>query len=51
MAAQPDTGPAHASDNDMPAHERGYGAFLRMLKWGTIASVLVTAFVVYILVA
>ena len=51
MAAKTDTGPAHVSDNDMPAHEQGYGAFLRMFKWGAILSALVTAFVIYILVA
>lgn len=48
---QPDTGTAPPSADDIRAHERGYGAFLRLLKRGTIIAALLTAFVVYILAA
>ena len=51
MAVPSEPGAQRTSDNDMPAHERGYGAFLRMFKWGAVAATLVTAFVIYVLVA
>lgn len=36
-----------ASDNNnMKAHAQTYDGFLGMLKWGTIAAVIATAFVV-----
>lgn len=38
-----------ATEMDYPAHERNYGGFLSLLKWGTIASALVAALVIYII--
>lgn len=38
-----------ATEMDYPAHERNYGGFLSLLKWGTIASAIVTALVIYII--
>ena len=35
-----------ASDNNMKAHAQTYDGFLGMLKWGTIITVIVTAFVI-----
>ena len=35
-----------ASGNDMKAHESTYSGFLGLAKWGSILTVLVTAFVV-----
>ncbi len=35
-----------ASGNDMKAHESTYSGFLGLVKWGSILTVLVTAFVV-----
>ena len=38
-----------ASNNDMKAHEGTYAGVMSMLKWGTIASVLVTARVIMLI--
>jgi hypothetical protein len=38
-----------ASNNDMKAHEGTYAGVMNMLKWGTIASVLVTALVIILI--
>lgn len=38
-----------AGAGDFKAHERTYTGFLGLLKWGTIASAIVAAFVVYLL--
>jgi hypothetical protein len=38
-----------AGNGDMKAHEQTYGGFLGLLKWGTIASILVVVLVVYLL--
>lgn len=38
-----------AGGNNMKAHNATYEGFLGMLKWGTVATVLVTALVVYII--
>ena len=38
--------PRMASGNDMKAHESTYSGFLGLVKWGSILTVLVTAFVV-----
>jgi hypothetical protein len=38
-----------ASNNDMKAHEGTYAGVMSMLKWGTIASVLVTALVIILI--
>ena len=35
-----------ASGNDMKAHESTYSGFIGLVKWGSILTVLVTAFVV-----
>lgn len=35
-----------ASGNDMKAHESTYSGFLGLVKWGSILTVLVTAFVI-----
>lgn len=38
-----------ASGNDMRAANNTYSGFLVMLKWGSIATVLVTAFVIFMI--
>jgi hypothetical protein len=38
-----------ASDNDMKMHEGTYVSVISMMKWGTIACVLVGAIVVFII--
>ena len=38
-----------ASNNDMKDHEGTYAGVMSMLKWGTIASVLVTALVIILI--
>lgn len=38
-----------ASGNDMKAHESTYSGFTSLVKWGTIVTVLVTAFVIYMI--
>lgn len=40
-----------AGNGDMKAHSQTYEGFLGLLKYGTIASFLVAAFVVYLLAA
>ena len=35
-----------AGGNDMKAHESTYSGFIGLVKWGSILTVLVTAFVV-----
>lgn len=35
-----------ASGNDMNAHESTYSGFLGLVKWGSILTVLVVAFVI-----
>ncbi len=37
------------SDADFTAHERSYSRFAWMMKWGTIASAIVTIFVVWMI--
>jgi hypothetical protein len=41
---------AESSQIEMKAHERTYGSFLKLLKYGTIASFLI-AFVVVVLIS
>lgn len=43
MAANGDAG------NDYPAHEKSYGLFTGLIKWGTILSFIVAAIVVLII--
>lgn len=38
-----------AGNGDMKAHQQTYDGFVGLLKWGTIASALVVALVVYLL--
>ncbi|MFN3517347.1 MAG: aa3-type cytochrome c oxidase subunit IV [Novosphingobium sp.] len=38
-----------ASGNDMKAHESTYSGFTSVVKWGTVAAVLVTAFILYMI--
>ena len=38
-----------ASGNDMKSAQATYSGFLGMLKWGTIAAVLVTALVIVLI--
>ncbi len=38
-----------ASGNDMKAHESTYTGFTSLVKWGTITTILVTAFVIYMI--
>ena len=36
-----------ADNSDMKAHEASYSRMIGMLKWGTIATVIITAFVIW----
>ncbi|WP_324475596.1 MULTISPECIES: aa3-type cytochrome c oxidase subunit IV [unclassified Novosphingobium] len=38
-----------ASGNDMKMHESTYSGFTGLVKWGAIVTVLVTAFVIYMI--
>ena len=38
-----------AGNGDLKAHEATYSSVMVMLKWGTIASVIVAAFVILII--
>ena len=38
-----------AGAGNFKAHEQTYTGFLGLLKWGTVASAIVAAFVVYLL--
>ncbi|WP_374529551.1 aa3-type cytochrome c oxidase subunit IV [Novosphingobium sp.] len=38
-----------AGGNNMKAHTATYEGFIGMLKWGTLATVLVTALVIYLI--
>jgi hypothetical protein len=40
-----------AQSGDMKAHEATYGGFMRLLKVGTVISLIVTAFVVWLIAA
>lgn len=40
-----------AGDMDIKAHEQTYVGVMAMLKWGTVASLLIAAFVVYLISA
>lgn len=40
---------AEGSDMHMKAHEQTYGAFLVLLKWGTIVAFIVAAIVIAII--
>ena len=38
-----------AGDNDFKAHAKTYDGVMAMLKWGTILTAIVTAFVIFII--
>lgn len=38
-----------ASGNDMKAHESTYNGFIGLVKWGSVLTVLTTAFVIYMI--
>lgn len=38
-----------SKDPNFPAHEKNYMGFVTLFKWGTIATAIVTAIVVYII--
>jgi hypothetical protein len=38
-----------ATEMDYPAHHRNYDGFIKLLKYGIIASAIVTALVIYII--
>ncbi len=40
-----------AGNGDLQAHDQTYGGFLRLLKVGTIVSILLAAFVVWLIAA
>lgn len=40
---------AEESGMDMPAHVDTYGRVIALLKWGTVASALVAAFVIWLI--
>lgn len=38
-----------ATGNDLKAHQSTYSGFLDMVKWGIVITVLITAFVVFMI--
>lgn len=34
---------------DLPAHKRNYEGFLKILKWSTIVTIIISALVIYII--
>lgn len=38
-----------ATEMDFPAHERNYGGFLSMMRWGAICAGLAVALVIYLI--
>jgi len=38
-----------ASGMDLPAHERNYDGFLKVLRWSAVAVAIITAIVIYII--
>ena len=39
----------NATEMDYPAHERNYSGFIKLFKWGTIASAIIAVIVVFII--
>ena len=39
----------NATEMDYPAHERNYSAFIKLFKWGTLATAIVAAIVIAII--
>ena len=44
-----DKGTKSATEMDYPAHHRNYDGFLRMLKYGSVITAVITAIVIYII--
>ena len=44
-----DNADPNATKMDYPAHERNYSGFIKLFKWGTIASAIIAAIVVAII--
>ena len=40
-----------ADGNDMKMHEGTYSGFIGLVKWGSIVTLLVTAFTIYMIVS
>lgn len=38
-----------AGEMDYPAHERNYSGFIKLLKWATVTTAIVTALVILII--
>ena len=39
----------NATEMDYPAHERNYSGFIKLFKWGTLATAIIAAVVIYII--
>ena len=39
-----------ATEMDYPAHDRNYAGFIKLLKYGIIATAIVTAVVIYMII-
>jgi hypothetical protein len=37
------------AEMDYPAHHKNYSGFIKMLKWGAIATAIITAFVLFVI--
>ena len=37
------------AEMDYPAHERNYSGFIKLFKWGTLATAIIAAVVIYII--
>ncbi|WP_265570946.1 aa3-type cytochrome c oxidase subunit IV [Sphingomicrobium nitratireducens] len=38
-----------ATEMDYPAHEKNYSGFLKLLKFGIVATAIITAIVIYVI--
>lgn len=38
-----------ATEMDYPAHERNYSGFIKLFKWGTLATAIIAAIVIYVI--
>lgn len=39
----------NAGEMDYPAHQRNYSGFIKMVKWGTVATAIIAAIVILII--
>ena len=39
----------NATEMDYPAHERNYSGFIKLFKWGTVATAIIAAIVIAII--